>query len=220
MRIVYTDGIWVAVEIKTSIYIIDLDSLSVFDQNGKRLLVTNIDSWLHQSTMWSFGLTDLKIFIEHFNNGRRSVIETDVNLLLARFVTFIYENDYASAINKFYDIEQVDFDTIDKKIIPSLRDNFDTINSENGNLSMELFLSRLKKRLKSISPIHTRIIDSLLGRLGNQFTDLKMQVPDALAVAVKAFLEENDTYKLSKEASNLKITVSKLKMKTIVAVLS
>ena len=85
---------------------------------------------------------------------------------------------------------------------------------------MELFLSRLKKRLKSISPIHTRIIDSLLGRLGNQFTDLKMQVPDALAVAVKAFLEENDTYKLSKEASNLKITVSKLKMKTIVAVLS
>ena len=220
MRIVYTDGIWVAVEIKTSIYIIDLDSLSVFDQNGKRLLVTNIDSWLHQSTMWSFGLTDLKIFIEHFNNGRRSVIETDVNLLLAKFVTFIYENDYASAINKFYDIEQVDFDTIDKKIIPSLRDNFDTINSENGNLSMELFLSRLKKRLKSISPIHTRIIDSLLGRLGNQFTDLKMQVPDALAVAVKAFLEENDTYKLSKEASNLKITVSKLKMKTIVAVLS
>ena len=220
MRIVYTDGIWVAVEIKTSIYIIDLDSLSVFDQNGKRLLVTNIDSWLHQSTMWSFGLTDLKIFIEHFNNGRRSVIETDVNLLLAKFVTFIYENDYANAINKFYDIEQVDFDTIDKKIIPSLRDNFDTINSENGNLSMELFLSRLKKRLKSISPIHTRIIDSLLGRLGNQFTDLKMQVPDALAVAVKAFLEENDTYKLSKEASNLKITVSKLKMKTIVAVLS
>ena len=220
MRIVYTDGIWVAVEIKTSIYIIDLDSLSVFDQNGKRLLVTNIDSWLHQSTMWSFGLTDLKIFIEHFNNGRRSVIETDVNLLLAKFVTFIYENDYANAINKFYDIEQVDFDTIDKKIIPSLRDNFDTINSENGNLSMELFLSRLKKRLKSISPIHTRIIDSLLGRLGNQFTDLKMQVPDALAVAVKAFLEENDTYKLSKEASNLKITVSKLKMKTIVSVLS
>ena len=151
MRIVYTDGIWVAVEIKTSIYIIDLDSLSVFDQNGKRLLVTNIDSWLHQSTMWSFGLTDLKIFIEHFNNGRRSVIETDVNLLLAKFVTFIYENDYANAINKFYDIEQVDFDTIDKKIIPSLRDNFDTINSENGNLSMELFLSRLKKGSKALA---------------------------------------------------------------------
>ena len=74
--------------------------------------------------------------------------------------------------------------------------------------------------IRNILDKHARIIDSLLGRLGNQFTDVKMQVPDALTMAVKTFLDENDTYKLSKEASNIKITVSKLKMKTIVAVLS
>jgi hypothetical protein len=220
MRIIYADGSWVAVEIKTSIYLIDLDNLLVYDQNGKQLLVTNVDSWLHQSTMWAFGLTDLKLFIEHFNAGRRSVIEADIDGMLASFITFIYENDHASEMNKFYDIEQLDFETIDKKIIPSLRDNFESISNENGNLSMELFLNRLKKRLKSISPIHARIIDSLLGRLGNQFTDVKMQTPEALKTAIRTFLEEEDIYKLSKEAFSIKTTLNKLKMKSIAAVLS
>jgi hypothetical protein len=220
MRIIYAEGVWVAIEIKTSIYIIDLDNLSVYDQNGKRLLVTNVDSWLHQSTMWSFGLTDLKIFIEHFNAGRRSVIEADIHTMLANFVVHIYESGYAADINKFYDIEQLDFNTIDKKIIPSLRDNFDAIKNENGNLSMELFLTRLKKRLKCISPIHAKIIDSLLGRLGNEFADVNMQAPEALAIAIQTFLDKIETYKLSKEALSIKATLNTLKMKNIAAVLS
>lgn len=215
MQILHVDGAIVALVIKETIYIIDMDNMVIYDQFGSRLVIQNIDDWIHKSTMWTYGLKDLKLMVGAYNLGRSSIFLSDLSSLLIDFVTYLYENNKMAEINKIYDVEQLNLEAIDKVIIPNLRDNFEKIKTENGDLSMELFLKRLKKRLAVLNPFESRIVDGFLNRLNEQHVELKLAKPDILQFSADKFLQDYNVYKFSTEVSNLIDTIKKLRLSNL-----
>ena len=211
MKIKHVDGSLVALELKSSIYIIDIDKLQVFDQNGKQLAIINLDTWLRKNTLWTHGISELKIFVDCYKQGKDSVRLKHINEILTDFIVFMYNNNYAQSLNKSYDVELLGLEAIEKVIIPNLRDNFERVRQENGEVSLELFLRRLKNRLQLLNPHEVRTIEGFLNRLNEQHVDLKMAKPDAALIAAESFISKYETCWMNIEIRNLIDTFKTIK---------
>ena len=199
MIIIHVDGSLVAILIKETIYIIDMDNFTVHDQTGARLAIQNIDDWLFKNTLWAHGIFNLKLFVNFFLQGRESVVLKDLDLLLSRFVAHLFNSDQIGGLLKLYDVEILNLETIDRVVLPNLRDNFEAHRLKNGELGLELFLRRLRDRIAILNPNETRIIDSFLGRLKEQHIDIKLAIPESLLNLANMFINTQDVY-----TSNLK----------------
>ena len=211
MKIKHVDGSLVALELKSTIYIIDIDKLQVFDQNGKQLAIINLDTWLRKNTLWTHGISELKIFVDCYKQGKDSVRLKHINEILTDFIVFMYNNNYAQSLNKSYDVELLGLEAIEKVIIPNLRDNFERVRQENGEVSLELFLRRLKNRLQLLNPHEVRTIEGFLNRLNEQHVDLKMAKPDAALIAAESFISKYETCWMNIEIRNLIDTFKTIK---------
>ena len=211
MKIKHVDGSLVALELKSTIYIIDIDKLQVFDQNGKQLAIINLDTWLRKNTLWTHGISELKIFVDCYKQGKDSVKLKHINEILTDFIVFMYNNNYAQSLNKSYDVELLGLEAIEKVIIPNLRDNFERVRQENGEVSLELFLRRLKNRLQLLNPHEVRTIEGFLNRLNEQHVDLKMAKPDAALIAAESFISKYETCWMNIEVRNLIDTFKTIK---------
>lgn len=211
MKIKHVDGSLVALELKSTIYIIDIDKLQVFDQNGKQLAIINLDTWLRKNTLWTHGISELKIFVDCYKQGKDSVKLKHINEILTDFIVFMYNNNYAQSLNKSYDVELLGLEAIEKVIIPNLRDNFERVRQENGEVSLELFLRRLKNRLQLLNPHEVRTIEGFLNRLNEQHVDLKMAKPDAALIAAESFISKYETCWMNIEIRNLIDTFKTIK---------
>ena len=210
MKIVYLDEPFVAIDIKSTIYILDVDRLYVFDQLGNRLAIANIDDWLYKNTMWTHGLFDLKEFIEHYKCGRESRSEINNRAMLEQFVKYLYEKNVIPALNKIFDVEQLNLEVIEKTVIPYLRDNFEKLRTDNTELSVELFLKRLKTRIEILNPHGVRVIDGFINRLRDPHADLRLQIPDILTLAADTFLSTFKQELISTHVTDLQKTIERL----------
>lgn len=211
MNIIHVDGSLVAILIKETIYIIDMDNFTVHDQMGARLAIQNIDDWLFKNTLWAHGIFNLKLFVNFFLQGRESIVIKDLGVLLAEFVAHLFQNDRISGLIKLYDVELLSLETIDKVVLPNLRDNFEAHRQKNGELGLELFLRRLKDRIAILNPSETRVIDSFLGRLREQHIEIKMAMPDDLLTLANMFLETQEIYTSNIRYPNILSAFEKLK---------
>ena len=212
MSIIHVDKNLVAILIKDSIYIIDMDNFLLYDQAGNRLAIVSLDDWLWKNTLWAHGILNLKLFVNFYLQGRESVVIDDLEKLLASFVIDLFKSGHISEIMKLYDVEQLSLETIDKTVLPNLRDNFDKYRSLDGDLSLELFLRRLKDRLKILNPGETRVIDSFLSRLPETHVDIQMAMPESLLNHAIDFLRTHETYRPSLKYPNLLDTFDRIKI--------
>jgi len=211
MIIIHVDGSLVAILIKETIYIIDMDNFTVHDQTGARLAIQNIDDWLFKNTLWAHGIFNFKLFVNFFLQGRESVVLKDLGLLLSKFVAYLFNNDQISGLLKTYDVEILSLETIDRIVLPNLRDNFEAHRLKNGELGLELFLRRLRDRIAILNPNETRIIDSFLGRLKEQHIDIKMDIPDGLLNLANTFLNTQNVYSSNLKYPNIIESFEKIK---------
>jgi hypothetical protein len=211
MNIIHVDGSLVAILIKETIYIIDMDNFTVHDQSGARLAIQNIDDWLFKNTLWAHGILNLKLFVNFFLQGRESIVIKDLAILLSEFVTHLFKNDLIGGLLKIYDVELLNLETIDRVVLPNLRDNFEAHRQKNGELGLELFLRRLRDRIAILNPTETRVIDSFLGRLKEQHVDIKMATPDDLINSASMFLNTQEVYTSNIRYPNIIQSFEKIK---------
>jgi hypothetical protein len=211
MNIIHVDGSLVAILIKETIYIIDMDNFTVHDQLGARLAIQNIDDWLFKNTLWAHGIFNLKLFVNFFLQGRESVVIKDLGVLLSEFIAHLFKGDHIGNLLKMYDVELLNLETIDRVVLPNLRDNFEAHRQKNGELGLELFLRRLRDRIAILNPNETRVIDSFLSRLKEQHVDIKMAIPDGLLDLANKFLDTQDVYTSNIRYPNIIDSFEKIK---------
>jgi len=177
LNIKYASGFTAAFTINSQLYYIKTgpDFPKLYDENLKKLIIPNMDSWLQANTRQRFSYQTLTDMIKAFSDGLEHNYTKDDIVRICNHVfdlsrDYIFKTEYAKDYASIFKIELMDSRQI-KKLIRQIKENFQKFCDKYGKEKFHLFLCRLWKFCNLNDLNSSIIVEGFITRLGKVVQD-------------------------------------------------